>query len=133
MFRLFSSKEINGTIVTIFKRSKIRPFTEGGKTDRNTLSLPWNTACCSASLAAPRKAGETAASCGTLGPHHKGQLHRENSMEVTFQQPAPAQAVTPFWIRGRAFPHARGVLCLSPLAMAELRTDVCHPPPSCPP
>lgn len=133
MFPLLSSKEINGTIVTIFKRSKIRPFTEHSKTERNTLSLPWNTACCSASLAALQKAGKTATSCGTLRPHHKGQLHRENAVYVTLQQPGPAQVVKPFWILGKAFPHARGVLRPSPLAMAELRTDVCHSPPSCTP
>lgn len=44
MFPLLSSKEINGTIVTVFKRGKIRPFTEHTKTERNTLSLPWNSA-----------------------------------------------------------------------------------------
>lgn len=44
MFPLLSSEEINGAIVTVFKRSKIRLFTEHTKTERNTLSLPWNTA-----------------------------------------------------------------------------------------
>lgn len=54
-------------------------------------------------------------------------------MYVTSQQPGPAQVVKPFWILGKAFPQAGGILRPSSLATAELRTDVCHPPPSCTP
>lgn len=54
-------------------------------------------------------------------------------MYVAFKQPGPAQVVKPFWTLGKGFTHARGVLCPSPLAMAELKTEVCHPPPSCTP
>lgn len=85
-----------------------------------------------ASLAALQKAGKTAASCGTWGPHHEGQLHWENSIYLSLQHPGPAQVVKPFWILGKAFPNVgRGDLHPSPLAMAELRTDVCYSPPAC--
>lgn len=109
MFPLLSSEEINGAIVTVFKRSKIRLFTEHTKTERNTLSLPWNTAAVWPACL-PCKDRWCCASCSTLG-QHKSQLHWENSVYGIFQQPGPAQIVKSVW-------------------MAEQRINICHSPPS---
>lgn len=122
MFPLLSSKEINGAIVTAFKRSKIRPFTEQQNRMKCTLHpLEYRTL-----LGQPSRSAEGRQhSCR---PRHVGTTSQRPVTLRKFQQPGPAQVVRPFWILGKAFPRVRGVLHPSLLAMTA--EDRCLPPPS---